>query len=427
MSCKFRIKILDSPYNKLIESTAEYKLFCDGQGGLSNPYPFYSQLRDQSPVYFSETLQAWLISTYQDVKSATGDKRLSSNKMPFYLRPIGLESRDSLSSLQEYLSAWMSMKDGFDHMRLRTLVNKAFTSRSLDELSPRIQGIADQLIDDFTNYSPVNLIEKFAYPFPATVICEMLGIPTSEQSQFRKWANDIVSFSAGSTTVLEKAAKNAQSSQMDLIEYCKQIINERRKFPKDDLISRLILLEEGTNQLTELELYAMCVQLFVAGQETTTNLIGNGLLALLETPKELQKLNNDIGLLENSIEELLRYDSPVQRTVRVAIDDIQIRGELIRKGQSVILMFGSANRDPEQFKNPDSLILDRKPNHHLAFGRGPHFCIGAPLARLEAKIAFESLIRKFSKFELAESDLKWVPSMAMRGLISLKVEFLSRE
>ena len=212
------------------------------------------------------------------------------------------------------------------------------------------------------------------------------------------------------------------ASQLELVEYCRRIISQRRIQPKDDLISRLISAEERDAQITELELYALCVQLFVAGQETTTNLIGNGVLTLLKQPGAFQRLRERPELIESAIEELLRYESPVQRVSRIAREELEIHGIRITEGQSVMLMVGAANRDPQQFPNPDSLILDRKPNRHLAFGRGPHTCLGAPLARREAKIAFETLLFRLTNIELSEDDYNWRPTMAMRGLESLEVE-----
>ena len=407
-----------------IEATPDYELFC--QGRLPNPYPFYHKLRAADPVHFSTDLQAWVLTRYDDVTVATGDDRLSSNRMAFYLNPIAPKSRDRLGPLCEYMSRWMSMKDPPDHTRLRGLVSRAFTPRSIEALTSKIQAISERLIDDFGDDGRVDLIERFAFPLPSTVICEMLGIPSDDQHQFRKWSNDIVAFSAGSGMVLEKVAEQAQASQLALVEYCRCIISQRRRQPRDDLISRLISVEEKGAQLTELELHAMCVQLFVAGHETTTNLIGNGVMALLQDPGYFQRLREQPGLLKTAIEELLRYDSPVQRAGRTAREELEISGKRITKGQSVMLMFGSANRDPQQFANPDSLILDRKPNRHLAFGRGPHFCIGAPLARLEAQIALETLLFRLANVELVEGEHRWRPSMAMRGLESLQIEFLVR-
>ena len=405
-----------------IESAPDYALFCRGR--LPDPYPLYDRLRDEDPVHFSEPLKTWVLTGYDDVKEATSDDRLSSDRMAFYLNPIAAEKRDKLGSLGAYMSRWMSMKDPPDHTRLRNLVNKAFTPRSIEELEPRIQAITDRLIDDLADGGQIDLIDRFAYPLPATVICEMLGIPADEQKEFRRWSADIVAFSAGSGMVLEEVAEQAQASQSALVDYCRRIIGQRRRQPKGDLISRLIAVSvegEGT-QLTELELHAMCVLLFVAGHETTANLIGNGVLALLQRPGDLRRLRERPGLIDTAVEEFLRFDSPVQRAGRVAREELEIRGTRIGKGDSVMLMFGSANRDSRHFREPDRLALDRKPNRHLGFGRGRHVCIGAPLARREAQIAFKTLLSRLPKIELAETQPTWRPSMAMRGLEALPVE-----
>ena len=407
-----------------IEATPDYELFCKSR--LADPYPFYHRLRTEDPVHFSDTLQTWMLTSYDDVAAATGDARLSSDRMQFYLNPISAESRPKLASLCEYMSRWMSMKDPPDHTRLRGLVNKAFTSRSVDEMTPRIREISQNLIADLGDGGRADLVGQFAYPLPATVICEMLGIPSDEQTQFRQWSSDIVAFSAGSGLLLEEVSASAQESQLALVEYCRRIIDRRRRQPQDDLISRLISVEQEGTQLNELELHAMCVQLFVAGHETTTNLIGNGVLALLQHPRDFQQLREHPELIESAVEEFLRYDSPVQRAGRIVHEDLEIRGRRIEKGQSVMLMYGAANRDPDQFADPDRLILSRQPNRHLAFGRGPHFCVGAPLARLEAQIAFETIFSRLMEIRLSDRELRWRPSMAMRGLESLEVEYSLR-
>ncbi len=407
-----------------IEATSDYELFCRSR--LADPYPFYHRLRTEDPVHFSDTLQTWVLTTYDDVAAATRDARFSSDRMQFYLNPIPAESRPKLASLCEYMSRWMSMKDPPDHTRLRGLINNAFTSRSVEEMIPRIREISRNMIADFGEGGRVDLIGQFAYPLPATVICEMLGIPSDEQTQFRQWSNDIVAFSAGSGLLLEEVAACAQESQLALVEYCRRIIDQHRRQPQDDLISRLISVEQEGTQLNELELYAMCVQLFVAGHETTTNLIGNGVLALLHHPRDFEHLRTHPELLESAVEEFLRYDSPVQRAGRIVHEDLEIRGRRIEKGQSVMLMYGAANRDPDQFADPDRLILSRQPNRHSAFGRGPHFCVGAPLARLEAQIAFETIFSRLMEIRLSDRELRWRPSMAMRGLESLEVEYSLR-
>ena len=407
-----------------IEATSDYQLFC--QSRLADPYPFYHRLRSADPVHFSDTLKTWVLTTYDDVAAATGDARLSSDRMQFYLNPIPAESRPKLASLNEYMSRWMSMKDPPDHTRLRGLVNKAFTSRSVEEMIPRIGQIARGLIADLGEGERADLIGQFAYPLPATVICEMLGIPSQEQTQFRQWSKDIVAFSAGSGLLLGEVAASAQASQLALVEYCRRVIDQRRRQPQDDLISRLISVGQKGTQLSELELYAMCVQLFVAGHETTTNLIGNGMLALLQHPRAFLHLRAHPELIRSAVEECLRYDSPVQRSGRIVAEDMVIRGRRLRAGQSLMLMYGAANRDPDQFADPDRFILGRQPNRHLAFGRGPHFCVGAPLARLEAQIAFETILSELSEIRLSNDALRWRPSMAMRGLETLEVEYSRR-
>ena len=276
----------------------DYGLFC--QSRLSNPYPLYHRLGEEDPVHFSTVLQTWIITRHEDVKAGIVDDRLSSNKMAFYLNPLPPTSREGLRPLTEYMSPWMSMKDPPDHPPTGT-INKAFTTKSLEELTPKIQAISEVLPEDFVEYGRGDLIGQFAHPLPATVICEMLGIPPDNHDQFRRWSADIVAFSAGSSVLLEKVANKAQSSQLELVEYCRRIISRRKIQPKNDLTSRLISVEERDAQITELELCAMCVLLFVAGQETTTNLIGNGVLSLLKQPESFQRLRGNPRLIESAI------------------------------------------------------------------------------------------------------------------------------
>ena len=403
-----------------IEETPDYTKFCESK--LADPYPLYARLRSEDPVHYSDRLQTWIVTRYEDVKSALNDARLSSDKMAFYMNTMSPKDRKDLDSLSQYMTQWMSMKDRPDHTRLRGLVNKAFTSKSLQDLLPEIQRICDDLVDNFISENKKDLIEHIAYPLPATVICEMLGIPTKDQTQFRKWSNDIVAFSAGLGSMIGTVAQQAQSSQKALVDYCQKIIAQRRKNPRNDLISGLIAAEEDGAQLTESELYAMCVQLFVAGQETTTNLIANSVLTLIKNPEAFKLLRDNPALITPAIEEFLRYESPVQRTSRVAKSDLEMGGKRIKEGQSVILMFGSANRDPEQFPDPDELILHRTPNIHLAFGRGPHFCLGAPLARQEAQITLTTILKKMPDIQSAGSHSKWRPVAGFRALESLIIE-----
>ena len=403
-----------------IEETPDYTKFCESK--LADPYPLYARLRSEDPVHYSDRLQTWIITRYEDVKSALTDSRLSSDKMAFYMNTMSPKERKNLDSLSQYMTQWMSMKDRPDHTRLRGLVNKAFTSKSLQDLLPEIQRICDDLVDNFISENKKDLLEHIAYPLPATVICEMLGIPAKDQTQFRKWSNDIVAFSAGLGSMIGTVAQQAQSSQKALVDYCQKIIAQRRKHPRNDLITRLIAAEEDGAQLTESELYSMCVQLFVAGQETTTNLIANSVLTLINNPEAFKLLRDNPELISPAVEEFLRYESPVQRTSRVAKSDLEMGGKQIKEGQSVILMFGSANRDPEQFPDPDELILERTPNIHLAFGRGPHFCLGAPLARLEAQITLTTILKNMPTIQSVDSHSNWKPVAGFRALESLIIE-----
>jgi cytochrome P450 len=292
-------------------------------------------------------------------------------------------------------------------------------------MRPRVQQVVDDLLDAVCGDGRMDAIADFAYPLPAIVIAETLGVPPADRDQFKRSADAIVSF-LGSGRAVAEHARHAQRSYLALAENLLQpLIEERRRAPRADLISALIAAEGGGDGLSAEELTAMCVSFLTAGHETTTNLIGNGLLALLRHPAELRRLRDDPGLISTAVEELLRYDSPVQRQWRLASEELEIRGQPIAAGELVIQMLGAANRDPAQFPEPDRLDLGRQENRHVAFGNGVHFCLGAPLARVEGQVAFATLLRRLPDLALAHEELEWHPNMAFRGLKALPVVFRS--
>jgi pimeloyl-[acyl-carrier protein] synthase len=392
---------------------------------LADPYTVYHRMRDEEPVYWSDRFNAWMLTRYADVKSMLHDSRMNSReRISAILSQLPDSARLEMRPLSDHLTKWVAFTDSPDHTRLRTLVDKAFTPRMIANLRGPIQSIVDDLLEKIQHAGRLDVVRDFSFPLPATVISSMLGIPRADHDKFKKWSNDIANFvSAGGISI--EVARRAQQSVIELAEYFKRIVKERRQSPHDDLISRLVAAEEQGNKLTEDELFAMFVQLFFAGHETTTGLINNGLLALLMNPEEKRKLQDDPTLIASAVEEFLRYDTSVQRQARVAAEDMEIGSQMIRKGQYVLLFIAAANRDPAVFPNPDALDIARKENRHLAFGYGSHFCIGGPLARLEGQIAFSTLLERMPNIELAceIESLEWEPLMALRKLKSFPVTF----
>jgi hypothetical protein len=390
---------------------------------FADPYPFYHQLRSTQPVYWSDRLGAWLLTRYTDVASALHDSRLKSgSRIQAIMSQLPETVRSETQPLYQHLTKMMAFTDPPNHTRLRTLVGKAFTPGTVAKLRPRIQAIVDELLDKVQGTGKADLVRDFAYPLPAIVICEMLGIPLEVRDHFKQWSNDIVGFvSAGQVTAHK--ALTAQRSVAALTEYFLSLCEQRRQHPREDLISALVIAEEEGDKLTEDELLSMCVQLFFAGFETTEGLIGNGLLALMRNPDQLKNLRDNPSLIGTAVEEFLRYDNSVQRQARVASVDLEIGGQRILQGQYLLLFIGAANRDPAQFRDPDRLDISRCENKHVAFGHGIHFCIGAPLARLEGEIAINTVLGRFPGLRLMSQSLAWEELLALRKLKSLKVSF----
>ena len=387
---------------------------------VADPYLVYNELRAHHPVYWSDSWGCWLITGYTDIKDALRGKQLSSSKMESFVGQLPEQMHDGLRSFTAYLSMFLGLSDPPNHTRLRRLVTKAFRSRAVEQMRSRVQTIADQLLDRAPRSGEFDIIRDFAYPLPATVISEMLGLPAVDLTQFKKWSDDIVAF-IGAPRATEDAARVGQKSMFELIDYLKVPIAERRRQATSDLLGTLVSAEEQGDALSEQELVATCVTLLSGGHETTTHLIGNGVYNLLLHGEQMAQLRSDPGLMGTAVEELLRFDGPVQRTERVAKETINIGDKTIRKGQRVLLMVGSANRDPRQFRDANEIDIRRQPNRHMAFGFGIHSCVGAPLARLEGPIAISTLLRRMPNLQLATSSLTWQDTVAIRGLTALPV------
>ncbi|MGH7389655.1 MAG: cytochrome P450 [Candidatus Rokuibacteriota bacterium] len=384
---------------------------------LADPYPTYHRLRAEDPVHHSP-LGFWVLSRYEDVVAVLRDPRFVKEPI------IPLVAARFGATVPRGFGISMLDRDPPDHTRLRGLVSKAFTPRVVERLRPHIQQIVDGLLDRVESAGGMDLIEQFAYPLPVIVICEMLGVPVEDHERFKGWGLDMA---RGLDAILlppeSDVARRSAAARHALSDYFRGLIAARRAAPRDDLLSALIAAEDAGDTLSEDELLATCILLLVAGHETTVNLIGNGTLALLRHPAELRRLREQPGLIASAVEELLRFDGPVQRTARVPSEDVTIGGRTIGKGEMVMPFIGAADRDPAQFPEPDRLDIARADNRHIAFGWGIHFCLGAPLARVEGQIAIGTLVRRLPTLALAVDRPEHRQSLTLRGLQALPVSF----
>jgi cytochrome P450 len=387
----------------------------------ANPHPFYARLREEAPVWrttLPDKRTAWLVTRYEDVAGVLKDDSFAKDPLnaqdpeqradgpwvPGFLRPLEQNMLDL---------------DDPDHKRLRTLVSKAFTPRLIERLRGRVEAICQELLDAMEREGRAELVRDYALPLPATVIAELLGVPAGDHRRFHRWSNRIVSMSSGRDLL------RALPAALAFVRYLRKMSERRRTSPEDDLISALVQAGEAGDKLSQDELLAMSFLLLVAGHETTVNLIASGTLALIEHPEQLEKLKADPRLIKPAVEELLRYTSPVEiATERYARVDLEVSGTEVPRGELVLAVLGSANRDERCFEDPDALDLARDPNKHLAFGRGGvHHCLGAPLARMEAQIAFTALLQRFPNMHLlvTPESLRWRRGLFLRGLERLPV------
>ena len=387
----------------------------------ANPYPAYAALRAQDPVHFSLAIQAWVLTAYEDCERVLRDAETfssSSSTASGQLATVLQQQRREfpLGEVPTVLNS-----DPPVHTRLRTLLNRAFTPRAIEGLRPHIEEIAASLLADAGRASGrFDAVTGFAQPLPIIVIAELLGVPPSDRDQLKEWSTAI----ANTTNVLntEGALEAARQATIELIAYMDEIVARRRAAPGADIMTALVQAEEDGERLSHDELLAFSILLLLAGHETTTNLIGNGLFALTEHPGQAARLRAEPELLPSAVEEFLRYDSSVQGAVRFARETVEIGGRTIEQGSTLLLLLGAANRDPAQFLDPDALDVSRSPNRHLSFGRGLHFCLGAPLARLEGDVAFRALLDRFPEPRVAEGGAQRSGTLVLRGMGKLEVE-----
>lgn len=385
-------------------------------------YEIYKESRKMQPILFvnkTELGAEWLITRYEDALPLLKDNRLKKD-------PANVFSQDTLNVFltvdnSDHLTTHMLNSDQPNHNRLRSLVQKVFTPKMIAQLEGRIKHIADDLLNEVERKGSLNLVDDYSFPLPIIVISEMLGIPKEDQAKFRIWSHAVIA-----SPETPEEIKEIEKQLSEFITYLQYIVDVKRKDPKEDLVSALILAENEGHKLNAPELYSMIMLLIVAGHETTVNLITNTVLALLENPDQLQLLKNNPNLIDSAIEEGLRYYSPVEvTTARWAAEPFQIHEQIIQKGDMVIISLASANRDETVFENPEVFDITRENNRHIAFGHGSHFCLGAPLARLEAKIAITTLFNRMPELQIKgnREEMKWQGNYLMRSLEELPLTF----
>lgn len=390
---------------------------------IANPYPIYHYFRSVEPIHQSFT-GMWVLTRYANAKAVLRDPRFCVYKMQKNVKnkSLSLKERD-FNTLAQAIDKWLIFLDPPEHTRLRGLISKAFSATSIKFLRPQIQQITNELISKVRHKGFMDIMSDFACPLPCSVIAAILGVPIEDWFKLYHWSDKL-------SNILDPLSALEDYEQMnrvalEFIDYFKSLIAQRQKSPQQDLLSALITVKEQQNKLSEEEIISICMLLFFAGEETTVNLIGNGMLALLCNPQQMQRLKTQPTLIQSAVEEMLRYDSPIQIITRVATEDVDLDGITIRVGEKVIVVLGAANRDPAQFPEPDRFDITRANNSHLAFVDGIHYCLGAVLARIEAEIAINTLVQQLPDLMLSKDKLEWRNKVGSRSLKALSVTFKS--
>lgn len=388
-----------------------------------DPYPFFAELRTTDPVHWSDRYRAWFITPWADVYEALRDPRFSSDRVkPVFDTKLSDEQRAARKPTFDILQHWMVFNDPPDHTRLRKLVNRAFTPRAIELLRPRIKEVVDQQLESMREQGSMDLIGDFAFPIPAVVIAEMMGVPAAERDLFKGWSDAIMALVFGAADTPGRR-ESAQRGLLELAAYLHDLVGQFRRSPGPNLISDLLGSQEADDRLSDDEIVSTCTLVLFGGHETTTNLIGNGIRSLLRFPDQLDRLVADPELLAPGIEELLRFDGPSKMEVRMAMAPIEMRDQTIAAGDQVYFIQSAANRDPGEFDDPDELDLGRSPNRHCGFGFGIHYCLGAPIARVEGSIAIDALIRGLPGLRVGPEPEVWHPTLISRGMQSFTVSW----
>ena len=386
-----------------------------------DPYPLFARLREERPVYWSALLKGWVLTRYDDLKSLLGrPSAFSNSKMQPFLAHLRGERLEQVRALGEGLSRWAVFADPPYHTKLRPILNRAFLP-AIPGMEPEIRTIVAELLDTIGERETFDLVAEFAVPLPTRVIMRMFGLPAEDAPRMKHWSDHLAGFVGGARLEPDKYRLTTQG-MTEMVAYLTEAVAQRRRRPGSDVISRLIAASEASpDPFTEEEYVQTCTLLIFAGHETTTDLIGTGLWTLLRHPDQLAELRANPDLVEGAVEELLRFDNPVGALVRVAMEDAEIGGKTIQKGERVFVLLPSANHDPAHFPDPERLDLRRKPKGILSFGMGIHLCVGAPLARMEARIAIPAVLERFPHLELASHEFQRRDNYVVRGITSLPV------
>jgi len=402
-------------------ATLEDPVLHASQEFINNPYPTFERFRNEAPVFWSDKGKYWLVSKYADIQNILRDlhyeKGLQNSNM---LNPV-VKMLPPVKEAIKSRSTWMLNQNPPDHTRLRSLVNRAFTPTMVNSMRGHIEDIANRLLDDVAQKGEMDIVQDFAFPLPVTVIAEMLGVPPEDRQIIKGFSKRLTDglepgFDVGRIT-------RANSAVQEFEDYLRPLVEERRKHAQNDLISALVAAEEQGDKLTLDELLGNCVLMLVAGHETTVNLIGNSVLALLNHPDQMELLKAQPELCVTAVNEFLRYESPVQTVRRMAAQELELHGQKIKTGDTLLLLLGSANRDPDHYQNADKLDITRADNRHLAFGTGIHHCLGSSLAEVEGQIAITTLLKRFPNLEMKSTNVEFKFPFALRGPKELLVSF----
>ena len=392
----------------------------------ADPYPIYAVLRETHPIFYDRDWDVTFVTTHQDVNDLLVNKSLGRT-MDHLLKPEEItrrhrkESQGKLANYHRYVSRNLLETEGKDHARLRRLLVKGFTTAQIANQREGIQALADRAMDELEVQGEMDLLEDFANPLTVHVIAALLGMPQEDHHLLRPWSAAIVKLYEKNTT--EKDEQAAETATIAFVHYLEELLAQRRAMPGEDMISVLAQVEDEGAVLKNDELISTCILLLNAGHESTVNTAGNGMLALLRHPDQLEQLKANPALASSAVEEILRYDPPLQYFHRYVLEDMEFKGFSWKRGNTIGLLYGAANRDPAAFENPDSFDIKRTPNKHLAFGKGRHFCLGAPLARLELEIIFNTLLARLPNIRLATEQPEYHTGLVFRGLKSLKLRW----
>ncbi len=389
---------------------------------IVDPHPQLHQLRTLDPVHWSSTVGVWVLTRYADVMTALHDRRFScmAGRWDQYQR-FFLRGSSTTSALAEMYSKWMLQLDPPDHTRLRALVNKAFTPRVVEAMRGRIERMVDQFLDEVIPTGRMDVMTDLAFPLPILVICDLLGVPSSDYAKIKSWTQELLP--SLSPAISAKGMAHVSDVVAEYREYFRSLANERRKKPQDDMMSALLAAREQGEKLSEDELLATCILLAFAGHATTAQLTGKGVLALLQHPDQCERLRGDPSLIVNAVEEILRYETPLQLVYRTTKEQVTLDGKTIPSNQMVFVSLAAANRDPAEFPDPDRFDVGRDASKHIAFAHGIHYCVGAPLGRLETQIAINTMLRRLPGLRLEPAGIRREPSLVLRGLTELPITF----